>query len=47
LEPAIYEERNPDSIYSRCKDTLSLRIIKFLAVEGQTQQDSGSDKEKF
>jgi hypothetical protein len=47
LEPVIYKERNPDSIYSRFKDTLSLRIMKFLAVEAQTQQDSGSDKEQF
>jgi len=47
LEPAIYEERNPDSVYSRFKDTLSLRIMKYLAVEAQTQQDSSSDKEQF
>jgi hypothetical protein len=46
-EPAIYKERNPDSIYSRFKDTLSSRIMKFLAVEAQSQQDSGSDKEQF
>jgi len=46
-EPAIYEERNPDSIYYRFKDTLSLRITKFLGLEVQTQQVSGFDKEQF
>ena len=46
-EPAVYEARNPESLYSRFKDTLSLRIMKFLAIEGQTQQDSGSSMEQF
>ena len=46
-EPAVYEAQNPESLYSRFKDTLSLRIMKFLAIEGQTQQDSGSNLEQF
>jgi hypothetical protein len=46
-EPAIYEAQNPYSLYSRFKDTLSLRIMKFLDIEGQTQQNSGYHVEQF
>lgn len=45
--PQVYETRNPDSVHSRFKDTISARILKFLAVEETTQQDSGSDDEQF
>ncbi len=46
-EPAIYEAQNPDSLYSRIKDTFSLGIMKFLTIEGQIQQDSSSNMEQF
>jgi hypothetical protein len=46
-KPAVYEVWNPDSLYSMFKDTLSLRVMKFLAIKGQSQQDSGSNLEQF
>jgi hypothetical protein len=46
-EPAIYEAWNLESLYSKFKNTLSLMIMKFLAVKQQTQQDSGSNMEQF
>jgi hypothetical protein len=45
--PQVCETRNPDSVHSRFKDTISACILKFLAVEETTQQDSGSDDEQF
>ncbi len=46
-EPTIYMAQNPESLYSRFKDTLSLRVIKFLMIKEQTQQDYGSNVEQF
>jgi hypothetical protein len=46
-EPAFYEAWNPDSLYSMFKITLSLRIMKLLAMEGQAPQDSSSNLEQF
>ncbi len=43
----IYKAQNPDSLYSRFKDTFSLRTMEFLAIEGQTQRDSSSNLEQF
>jgi hypothetical protein len=45
--PQVYETRNPDSVYSRFKDTIFAHILKFLAVERTTQQDAGSDDEQL
>ena len=47
IEPTIYDERTPDSLYTRYKDQIALRVNKFLGIEEVTQQDSGSDSEQF
>jgi hypothetical protein len=46
-EPTIYNERTPDSLYTRYKDQIALRVNKFLGIEEATQQDSGLDSEQF
>ena len=47
IEPTVYEDRSPDSLYNRLKDHVFPRVMKFLGIEETTKQDSGSDAERF
>mmetsp|Transcript_2009 Transcript_2009/g.3091 ORF Transcript_2009/g.3091 Transcript_2009/m.3091 type:complete len:150 (-) Transcript_2009:17-466(-) len=47
VEPAIYDERTPESLYTRYKDQIAIRVSKFIGIEEVTQQDSGTDSEQF
>ena len=47
VEPAIYDERTPKSLYTRYKDQIAVRVSKFIGIEEVTQQDSGTDSEQF
>jgi hypothetical protein len=46
-EPAIYDERTPDYLYTRVKVNGMLLVRKFIGIEEVTQQDSGTDSEQF
>ena len=46
-EPQVYDDRTPDSVYSRLKDTIFPRVMKFLGIEETTLQQSGSNAKNF
>lgn len=45
--PTVYHQRTPDSVYSRFKDTIAYRCLKFIGVQETTPQPSGSNENDY
>ena len=45
--PTIYHQRTPDSVYSRFKDTIAYRTLKFVGVQETTEQPSGTNDNDY
>ena len=46
-KPTAYHKRTPDSVYSRFKDTIAYRTLKFIGIQETTEQPSGSNENDY